>query len=204
MVEDKNTKYYAAFHGPQNKKFHNQLSLKTCEKLVPVVEKLLLKAQKNGEIYLEDPSTAARFCVYGQLGILLEDGMDQQEKAERIRTFLIYALHLWNIPYCAVCGRGLWKHLKWMMFIHETASVREASIRMEHSLSQRKERVQCQRILILSAAIQNAALWQWRCRCLQPCFSIWCTIWWIASGSAICWEKLLMLRWQTPRPLSWF
>ncbi len=93
-VEDQNTKYYAAFHGPQNKKFHNQLSLKTCEKLVPVVEKLLLKAQKNGEIHLEDPSTAARFCVYGQLGILLEDGMDQQEKAERIRTFLIYALHL--------------------------------------------------------------------------------------------------------------
>lgn len=28
-VEDKNTKYYAVFHGPQNKKFHNQLSLKT-------------------------------------------------------------------------------------------------------------------------------------------------------------------------------
>ena len=47
-VEDKNTKYYAVFHGPQNKKFHNQLSLKTCEKLIPVVEKLLLKAKKNG------------------------------------------------------------------------------------------------------------------------------------------------------------
>ena len=84
-VEDKNTKYYAVFHGPQNKKFHNQLSLKTCEKLVPIVEKLLLKAKQKGEI---------QFCVYGQLGILLEDGMDQKEKANRIRAFLIYALHL--------------------------------------------------------------------------------------------------------------
>ena len=75
-VEDKNTKYYAVFHGPQNKKFHNQLSLKT------------------SEIQLEDLSTAAMFCVYGQLGILLEDGADQKEKANRIRAFLIYALHL--------------------------------------------------------------------------------------------------------------
>ena len=32
-VEDQNTKYYAVFHGPQNKKFHDQLSLKTCENL---------------------------------------------------------------------------------------------------------------------------------------------------------------------------
>lgn len=93
-VEDKNTKYYAVFHGPQNKKFHNQLSLKTCEKLVPIVEKLLLKAKQKGEIQLEDLPTAAMFCVYGQLGILLEDGMDQKEKANRIRAFLIYALHL--------------------------------------------------------------------------------------------------------------
>lgn len=93
-VEDKNTKYYAVFHDPQNKKFHNQLSLKTCEKLVPIVEKLLLKAKQKGEIQLEDLPTTAMFCVYGQLGILLEDGMDQKEKANRIRAFLIYALHL--------------------------------------------------------------------------------------------------------------
>lgn len=93
-VEDKNTKYYAAFHGPQNKKFHNQLSLKICEKLVPIVEKLLLKAKQKGELQLEDLPTTAMFCVYGQLGILLEDGMDQKEKANRIRAFLIYALHL--------------------------------------------------------------------------------------------------------------
>lgn len=93
-VEDKNTKYYAVFHGPQNRKFHNLLSLKTCEKLVPVVEKLLEKARQRGEIHLEDLSTTAMFCVYGQLGILLEDDGDQKEKANRIRAFLIYALRL--------------------------------------------------------------------------------------------------------------
>ena len=93
-IDDKNTKYYAVFHGPHNKKFHNLLSLKTCEKLIPIVEKLLQKARERGEIHLQDLSTAAMFCVYGQLGILLEDGTDQREKADRIREFLIYALHL--------------------------------------------------------------------------------------------------------------
>lgn len=94
VMEDKESKYYAVFHGPHNKKFHHQLSLKMCEKLVPVVEKLLEKARQKGEIQLDDLSTAAMFCVYGQLGILLEDNVDRKEKANRIRAFLIYALHL--------------------------------------------------------------------------------------------------------------
>ena len=55
---------------------------------------MLQKARENGEIQLEDLKTAAMFCIYGQLGILLDDGMDQKEKAKRIRKFLIYALHL--------------------------------------------------------------------------------------------------------------
>lgn len=93
-VEDKSSKYYAVFHGPQNQKFHQLLTLKTCEKLVPIVEKLLQQASQKGEVQLADLRTAALFCVYGQLGILLEDGTDQKEKAARMRAFLLYALHL--------------------------------------------------------------------------------------------------------------
>ena len=93
-MEERDTKYYSAFHGIENKKFHDQLSLKVCEKLVPLVEELLQCARDKGEIHFDDLRAAAMFCVYGQLGILLDDGMDQKEKANRIRKFLIYALHL--------------------------------------------------------------------------------------------------------------
>ena len=44
-----------------------------------------------------DPSEFAnhiRILVYGQLGILLDNNLDQSEKAEKIRAFLIYALRL--------------------------------------------------------------------------------------------------------------
>ena len=93
-MEERDTKYYSVFHGAENKKFHDQLSLKVCEKLVPLVENLLYRARQNGEIQFDDLQTAAAFCVYGQLGILLADHLTQEDKSKRIREFLIYALHL--------------------------------------------------------------------------------------------------------------
>ena len=59
-----------------------------------MVEELLQKAVQAGEVQLADVPTAAKFCVYGQLGILLEDGLDTEEGADRIRAFLLQALHL--------------------------------------------------------------------------------------------------------------
>ena len=94
VAEDRNSSYYSVFHGAKNKKFHDQLSIKVCEKLVSIVEKLLQKAQQKGEIQMKDLQTAAMFCVYGQLGILLADHLEKEEKVKRIREFLIFALHL--------------------------------------------------------------------------------------------------------------
>lgn len=94
MVETENTNYYKAFHVVENKKFHDQLALKVCEKLLKPVTELLEKAQQNGEIHVDDIQTAAMFCVYGQLGILLNNNVSTEEKGQRIRAFLIYALRL--------------------------------------------------------------------------------------------------------------
>lgn len=93
-MEERNTAYYSVFHGVENKKFHDQLSLKVCEKLVPLVEKLLQRARQKGELQFDDIQAAATFCVYGQLGILLADNLTQEDKSKRIREFLIFALHL--------------------------------------------------------------------------------------------------------------
>ena len=59
-----------------------------------MAEKLLQQARQKGEIQFDDLQTTARFCVYGQLGILLADDLEQEEKAKRIRAFLLDALHL--------------------------------------------------------------------------------------------------------------
>ncbi len=94
MVEDESDTYHQLFHGAENKKFHDQLSLKLCEKLVPIVKKLLLNAQEAGEIQLPDVHSAAVFCVYGQLGILLDHTLGKKEKELKIRNYFLYALRL--------------------------------------------------------------------------------------------------------------
>ncbi len=92
--EARDTKHYPVFHGAENRKFHDQLTLKVCEKLIPLVERLVQQARQRGEIKFDDLRTAATFCVYGQLGILLADDLTQEEKSKRIREFLIFALHI--------------------------------------------------------------------------------------------------------------
>ena len=93
-VEEPGSKYYLAFHSTENRKFHAQLALKVCEKLVPPVTKLLCEARQRGEIALDAPQTAALFVVYGQLGPLLAEGTGEEERQRRIRSFLLYALRL--------------------------------------------------------------------------------------------------------------
>ena len=93
-VETGHSEYYQVFHEAKNKKFHDQLTLKVCEILVPIVENLLDKASVMGEIHIPNIETAALFCVYGQLGILLDKRLSAEEKNKQIREFLIYALRL--------------------------------------------------------------------------------------------------------------
>lgn len=88
-VEDDNSYAQKLCHETGNVKFHNQLSLKICSKLHPVVLKLLDTAKEKGTIHVQDTETLASFCVYGQMGILLNQEIPAQERAERIRKFLL-------------------------------------------------------------------------------------------------------------------
>lgn len=93
-VETDDSPFYHVLHQAENKKFHDQLALKVCEKVLPIVTDLLTAAKSRGEVHLEDPETAASFCVYGQLGILMNHQYTAEEKTRRIRDFLLSALNL--------------------------------------------------------------------------------------------------------------
>jgi AcrR family transcriptional regulator len=87
-TEQDDTFTYRLCHGPESQKIHRQLSLSICSKLQPVVKGQLDLANRRGEIHLEDTETAASFCVYGQLGILLRDSLPGEERVRRIKAFL--------------------------------------------------------------------------------------------------------------------
>lgn len=85
-IDDNDT--YRLCHGPEGRKIHNQLSLSICMKMQPIVKTQLDLANERGEIHLEDTETAASFCVYGQLGILLKEEIPGEERVKRIKDFL--------------------------------------------------------------------------------------------------------------------
>lgn len=85
---------YKLFHNENSKKIHDQLSMKVCEIMTPVVAELISKTNKDGETHLADPETAASFAVYGQLGILLNEQIPSHEKISRIREFLKLILQI--------------------------------------------------------------------------------------------------------------
>lgn len=88
LSESTNDTYYDTFHDEKNKTFHDLLSLSICKKLVPVVVKLIKKANVTGELNISDVESYANFCVYGQLGILTDDNLTPEEKNRKIKAIL--------------------------------------------------------------------------------------------------------------------
>lgn len=86
--------YYALFHQIGNQKIHDQLAMRVCAEVLPIVIDWLGRAQASGEIQVPDVEAAASFCVYGQLGILLRADLSQAQRSQQIQTFLCYMLKL--------------------------------------------------------------------------------------------------------------
>ena len=51
----------------------------------------------NGELKVNDSAMLASFCVYGQLGILLDTSISDKIRAERISGFLLDLIERYKI-----------------------------------------------------------------------------------------------------------
>lgn len=91
-AEQENSYMKKVFHGPGSREIHLRLSMSICAKMQPIVQKLLEEANERGETQIQDTAAAASFCVYGQLGILLDNEIPREERVQRIKAFLIHVL----------------------------------------------------------------------------------------------------------------
>ncbi len=91
-AEQENSYMKKVFHGPGSKEIHMRLSLSICSKMKPVVQRLLDESNQRGETHIQDTEAAASFCVYGQLGLLMDQAIPREERVERVKTFLIEVL----------------------------------------------------------------------------------------------------------------
>lgn len=88
-LEKKNSSYYKVFHGENTKPLHDRMSISICRKVTPYVQAEIDKEVKNGKLKVNDSAMLASFCVFGQLGILLDTGMSAEIRARRISKFLL-------------------------------------------------------------------------------------------------------------------
>ncbi|NFN04579.1 TetR/AcrR family transcriptional regulator [Clostridium botulinum] len=90
-VEVPNTLYYKVFLGKGNSTLHERLSLQVCRKLVPFVKNIINSAVENGEIKIDtkEIEAVASFCVYGQIGILNNTNLTEEEKNTLIKNILL-------------------------------------------------------------------------------------------------------------------
>ena len=91
-AEQENSYMKKVFHGPGSREVHLRLSMSICAKMQPIVQKLLEEANERGETQIQDTAAVASFCVYGQLGILLDNEIPREERVQRIKAFLIHVL----------------------------------------------------------------------------------------------------------------
>ena len=91
--ETENELLYDLFHSEKSQKMHDQLMLKVSSKIVPRIKGELSLAKDRGEISITDIDAFAYFFVYGQMGMLLEEG-GKKNTTQRIQELLIELLDM--------------------------------------------------------------------------------------------------------------
>lgn len=96
-LEKKKSSYYKVFHGENTKPLHDRMSISICRKVTPYVKAEIDKKISNGNLKVNDSTMLASFCVYGQLGILLDTSINAEISVMRISEFLLDILERYKI-----------------------------------------------------------------------------------------------------------
>ncbi len=81
-AEKEDQDLYLVFHSENGRKLHDELFLRVTKKIIPHVQKHLRDARERGEIQLEDTDGAAIIGMYGWMGVLMTEGLNDKERAE--------------------------------------------------------------------------------------------------------------------------
>lgn len=85
---------YEMFHRPDGKRLHMQLSFLIMEKVIPYMEEALAEAKKRGEISIDDTAATARFMMYGQLPLIFDRNISDEECGKKLEDITFRLLGL--------------------------------------------------------------------------------------------------------------
>ncbi|WP_024737457.1 TetR/AcrR family transcriptional regulator [Enterocloster asparagiformis] len=84
--------YESFFHGKGNEIFHYQLDVAVIRELLPWVTAYLDALKARGEIGVPDTGAAARFVLYGQIGMVDDRSIPLEARIERIKELIVRTL----------------------------------------------------------------------------------------------------------------
>lgn len=88
-LEKREDSYYKVFHRENARPLHDRMSINICRKVTPYIQEEIEKEMVNGKLKVYDSAMLASFCVYGQLGILLDTSINDKIRTKRISEFLL-------------------------------------------------------------------------------------------------------------------
>ena len=88
MGEEADFRYHGFFHQAGNEDFHQQLSLRLCQRMAPLLrEALAQEGQRTGRRF-RDPETLIAFVTYGQIPLLSASETPRRETLDRVRHYI--------------------------------------------------------------------------------------------------------------------
>lgn len=84
--------YEGFFHKEGNEVFHRQLDIRIIHEVHPFVVSYLEEVKKRGEIGIKDTEAAARFILYGQMGIINDQSRSMEKRFQLLKEMITKVL----------------------------------------------------------------------------------------------------------------
>ena len=75
--------YHDFYHTSGNEMLHRQLTMMVLDEMVPYVTKLLMRLREEGQIQGNDAGALAKFILYGQIPVMNDESLSQEERARK-------------------------------------------------------------------------------------------------------------------------
>ena len=87
MIQEKDIhQYHHFFHQPENKNLHDELSMRICQHLSPIILEEVQKYCLDNHLKISHPDYLIQFLTYGQIGLLSHTDMPNLEIAQSMKN----------------------------------------------------------------------------------------------------------------------
>lgn len=93
MIQEKDIhQYHHFFHQPENKNLHDELSMRICQHLSPIILEEVQKYCLDNHLKISHPDYLIQFLTYGQIGLLSHTDMPNLEIAQSMKNYMMILL----------------------------------------------------------------------------------------------------------------